>query len=117
MAGDPRNLTSSSVVPGEITSLQIELRNNKSEESISPYRDPIYQKLNLSNVVLNPDDKDSISREYAKRLAMKYAYSHSLTHFTPVDSSYGNLILPSLKTNEMHIAQTAHLFSASSSAQ
>ena len=117
MAGDPRNLTNSSVVSGDVTDLQSELGKDKSEECTSPYRDTIYQKLNLSNVDLNPDDKDSISREYAKRLAMKYAYSHSLTHFTPANSSYGNLILPSLKTNEMHIAQTAHLFSAPSSAQ
>lgn len=100
MPEDPRNLPQqpetggSSVEHAESTTIAAAYSNFES------------QKLNLSKVDLNPDAKDSISREYAKRLAMKHAYAHSLAHYTPVNSKYGNLILPSLKTNEMHLSQS-----------
>ncbi len=77
MPEDPRNLPQqpdtggSSVEHAESTTITAAYSNFES------------QKLNLSKVDLNPDAKDSISREYAKRLAMKHAYAHSLAHYTP----------------------------------
>ena len=100
MPGDPRNL---STAPKD--SAVSEKSSGTETRTVQTAGSFEFAKLDLSKVDLNPDAKDSVSREYAKRLAMKHAYAHSLAHFTPADSKYGNLILPALCTNEMHVAQ------------
>ncbi len=60
----------------------------------------LHQQL-ASEIDLHPDAKESVSREYAKKLAIQHAYAHTLGHYSMQDSSFGNLIIPILRTNEM----------------
>lgn len=50
---------------------------------------------------LHPENKEFISREYAKKLALSHAYSNTFGHWSMQNSLYGNLIIPVLRTNEM----------------